>query len=158
MKFRTWQERLARKNKRAEKGLAIFGPKRKKKAAPSEWKRLVALLDNLTSSYVRLRDKRKNNGLCAICGNKPAGVAYHFIPRTRYATRFDPDNLCAACSSCNWGEKNNRLAYRDKHIAILGKEKYEALWAKASKTAKFSTVELKQMIIDIRKKLEEACL
>ena len=158
MKYRSFAERLARKEKRKEKALQIFGQKRvKKRRTKSERKRLVDEADKLFSLYIRLRDKRKNAGRCLICRKNPIEVCYHLIPRGRYITRWDPSAAVGGCPPCNFGEKMNRLLYRQKHIDIFGKDFYEALEEKSRQLAKFSVDDLRNMVAEIRVKLEGVC-
>ena len=157
MVYRTWAERLARKNKRAEKSVEVFGFKRARKKTGTERQRLIVLLDGLVGTYAKLRDKIINSGRCRICNVNPIEAAYHIIPRGKWAVRFDTDNVLGSCHNCNYGEKNHRLEYREKHIAILGLEKYTALWEKGKQTAKFSIQDLRDMIENIRRKIEMVC-
>lgn len=117
-------------------------------------KALVKKLDGIFSFYIRLREKYRT-GWCFVCGKRPIEICYHFIPRGRYATRWLPEAACGGCKPCNCGEQFHRLMYRDKHIALLGREAYEALEAKARELPKFSRADLQEMCDGFRRKIED---
>ena len=147
---------LAKKKKAKRKDNAKFIAKMAgKKLAPSRSK-LRAQIWHFTSLIVRKRDSKSNNGLCLICNRNPIQVAYHLVPSMEGdSIRYDLDDLCGACFSCNWGEKNWRRRYRDKHIGIFGKEKIEALEAKARTITKFSLADLVALRDERKRMLEQ---
>src|SRR3990167_3214785 len=99
--------------------------------------KLRAVLDNLVCLYAKMRDKR-NSPMCRICGKKPYKVGYHLVPKKKGdAVRWDPANLVAACTQCNYGESMNREIYRDKHIALFG-DAFLAIEEKSRQIVKFS--------------------
>lgn len=53
------------------------------------------------SFYIRLRDKRANNGLCFYCGSRPIECAMHRIKRGKRATKYDERNVDGGCHTCN---------------------------------------------------------
>ena len=149
-------EAATRKGKRAEKAaLPGHKPKAKRRGRKSERAILAKKLDSLVSMFVRLRDKKANNGLCFLCRIRPIEVAYHIIPRGRMILRWDLENVRGGCSPCNFGEKNHRLLYREKHIGAIGALKYAELEARARETAKFSVGDLRDLKAGIERRLRE---
>ena len=141
-----------RKAKRQAKSLTLFPFPRKKPKRHSEWRKWRDKCDRLMSMWVRIRDKRIS-AYCRICGNRLATLAYHLIPRSKYAVRWDERCVVAACLFCNWGERNNRLDYREKHRAIFGADVYDALELESRRLVKYSVADLKAIADGIQAKL-----
>jgi 5-methylcytosine-specific restriction endonuclease McrA len=96
-----------------------------------------------TSLIVRMRDRRIADGRCLICRARPIECAYHIEPQQcGDSVRYDLNNVIGACHGCNWGEKNNRRQYQDKHVALFGADRIAALKAKAALTVHLTTAEL----------------
>ena len=124
--------------------------KKRKKHGPSEYKRAHDHLWSVLSLFIRLREKRRSNGKCFICGKRNIEVAYHFIPRRWSRWFFEPDNLCGACSSCNYGEMIQRGPAHDDtvraaHIRMVGEERVKYLEEHKRDEWKKSAAELREM-------------
>ena len=108
----------------------------------------------LVSMYVRIRDKRANNGLCAICKARPIECAYHICPSNDgSATRWDLDNIVGACNGCNCGENYHRFKYAEKHRQLFG-AKYDALVEKSKQIVQYKLADYEALYQDIKAKLE----
>lgn len=87
----------------------------------------------LFSLYIRKRDK----GICFICGRKCEGAGYHaghFIPKSvgGILLYFHEDNVHGCCYHCNINLGGNLWEYGQK----LGEEKVKELYALKGKTLK----------------------
>lgn len=121
---------------------------------PSVYKLLREKLWQITSFYVRLRDKKLGDW-CRICRKRPIECAYHLVPKQRgLSIYYNLDNLVGACAACNFGEHLNRSLYRDKHIVLFGKERIERLEAEAAVKIKLTRDQLQDMIENVRKLTE----
>lgn len=103
-----------------------------------------------------LLDRKKNGPFCRIHGSPCLGtLAYHLIPQSRGdSTRFLPEAVIWACRGANFGEHHHRSLYRDKHIAIYGKEYIEALEAKAREIVHLKMWELRELHDRIKTQVE----
>ena len=82
--------------------------------------------DILFSRYIRERDKK-----CFFCPN-PATQCSHFWGRGNSATRYDPENADGICGGCHMRHEGQKQGlYREKKIAQLGQERYDALEKRA---------------------------
>jgi len=132
--FRTSKQR--RKTHRAFLGIKPL------LSLPELKKRLWAVF----SLWVRLRGKKRNNGLCEVCNKNPIHVAYHILPVGNYpGVRFDPENVVAACVSCNFGEFMNRIPTSEYWKSRIGPEKY-AMLQEIGKNRKYTREELTHLI------------
>lgn len=85
------------------------------------------------SLYIRRRDK----GICFICGKKCEGKGYHashFIPKSvgGLALYFHEDNVHGCCYNCNINLGGNLYLYGQK----LGQKKCDELYAMKGKITK----------------------
>ena len=137
--------------KKARKVRFGFGPSRK-----SPRQLLIKALDDLFSFFIRLRDKKYSGNICRICGKRPIEVCYHILPKvsTGHVLRWDPDNAVGSCSPCNGAEYWHRLKYADKHIELFGRKFYNALKARARKKVKYSMADLREIKLEIQRKIE----
>ena len=164
----------ARKDKRSEKRLAgplYRGQNRpkscdsrvfKRKAASSARKRLVAQLDVLFSLYVRRRDARGvRRGLCPFHPDRQVRgtQCFHFISRTKYATRWLPINAVTSCGGCNLRFEHDSLFvnyvlgwYRE----IYGAAQWDALVEASRRKEPMTTLELESIRDGLKKLLEAA--
>ena len=165
----------ARKDKRSEKRLAgplYRGQNRPKscdsglsrrKAASSARKRLVAQLDVLFSLYVRRRDaKGVRRGLCPFHADRQVRgtQCFHFIGRTKYATRWLAINAVTSCGGCNLRFEHDSLFvnyvlgwYRE----IYGAAQWDALLLASNRRDPMTTFELEEIRNGLKAKLESAC-
>lgn len=102
-----------------------------------------------------LLDMYRFGKACRIFKDRPGEVGYHLVPQQRGdAARFLPENVVWASAAANDGERLNRSLYREKHVAIFGKNRVEAIEAVARRKADFSTatlLELRSLVQDIVK-------
>lgn len=112
------------------------GPRRRRKKTPIQiaWDRN----DALWSLAVRRRDTAAFGPRCRICGQVKPLVGYHLVPKKRSCgIRWLLENGVQGCSPCNFGERMNPGKYRDKHIALVGRERMEKLEALAKPGTQF---------------------
>lgn len=147
----------ARKSKRAAKALTLWpapaAASHKPRRIATARQRLRARLDTLWSLVIRKRDNRATGGLCRICGTRKIECAYHITPRSADATRWDLENGVGACHACNYGEQQNRLAYREKHVVLFGAAKIEYLESASRKIVRFSMADLQEIYDNIAQEL-----
>jgi hypothetical protein len=61
----------------------------------------------------------------------------HFWGRANSATRYDPENCDGICGGCHMRHEGNKQGlYREKKIAQLGQDRYEALFKRAHSIVK----------------------
>ena len=118
-------------------------------------KNLIKKLDAVFSKYIRLRDADQEGYCrCATCGEKTHWTkiqAGHFISRKHYATRWDERNVHAQCVACNvfkYGEQY-------KYSLYLGENLSKELYNKSLKTAKFTDIEIMEMIEEYNEKSKD---
>lgn len=141
----------ARKAKRVAKRRTLYRGK------PSQSTRtmLRKKLDGLWSMYIKKRDMYRLGHMCRICGKAGGAIAYHIVPKQRGdAVRWLKENGVLACTGCNYGEVMRRADYRDKHVALFGRELVEGIEEKARRGAKFSRADLVAMAEDLRRCIE----
>ena len=109
-------------------------------------KNLIKKLDTVFSKYIRLRDADTEGYCrCSTCGEVHHWTkiqAGHFISRKHYATRWNEDNVHAQCVACNvfrYGEQYKFSLY-------LGDKLSKELLEKSRLIAKFTDIEIKEMI------------
>lgn len=135
----------AKRERRADN--AAFQAKMAGKPRKVSRKGLAAKLDDVFSLFIRARDIRANDGKCRICSVRPIECAYHIVPKMYGKVfRWLEADVVGACHGCNGGERNWRLLYREKHIAIFGQEFYDALWSRRKEAVKYSSADLQAMI------------
>lgn len=147
-----------RKEKRQAKSLYLW-PNYRRVAARGKVKtprqKLRDKIDELMSVLVRRRDSKKTGGLCVICLNRPIDCCYHIISKQcGDAIRWDLDDCVASCFRCNYAEMRNRNRYRRIHIKLFGREKIEALEAKAATTVHFSMADLEAIRADLTRRIQ----
>ena len=120
---------------------------------PTKRKRLVAKLDSLFSSYIRMRDKRKNSGRCTFCF-KPIACCFHFVTRAKHSVRWDDRNAVASCFGCNYRYEFDPHFAIQWYIAKHGQEAYDILIYDGNRQAKFGIGDLEALKADLEKKLE----
>lgn len=87
-------------------------------------KTLKRKLDEIFSTYIRLRDS-DNNGLCRCisCGkihNWKEVDCGHYVNRSHTGTRYSERNCNAQCRSCNRFDEGNNIGYTKGLIAKYG--------------------------------------
>ena len=118
-------------------------------------KNLIKKLDAVFSKYIRLRDADQEGYCrCATCGEKTHWTkiqAGHFISRKHYATRWDERNVHAQCVACNvfrYGEQY-------KYSLYLGDNLSKELYDKSLGVAKFTDIEIIEMIEEYNEKSKD---
>ena len=118
-------------------------------------KNLIKKLDTVFSKYIRLRDADKEGYCrCSTCGEVHHWTkiqAGHFISRKHYATRWNEDNVHAQCVACNvfrYGEQYKFSLY-------LGDKLSKELLEKSRLIAKFTDIEIKEMIDDYNDRIKQ---
>jgi len=123
--------------------------------------KIVKKLDAIFSQYIRLKNSVLVGGdllaMCVTCKEvKPWKEQQngHFITRGRYPTRWDETNCHVQDYRCNVALKGNYIEYTKYMIDEYGREYVDELEIKSRRTAKFSTVELLEMINDYEEKVK----
>ncbi len=118
-------------------------------------KNLIKKLDTVFSKYIRLRDADTEGYCrCSTCGEVHHWTkiqAGHFISRKHYATRWNEDNVHAQCVACNvfrYGEQYKFSLY-------LGDKLSKELLEKSRLIAKFTDIEIKEMIDDYNDRIKQ---
>ena len=115
----------------------------------------LKLAQTTFNTYIRLRDKDEG---CVSCGTR-ANVKYdagHFWNvGNNPAVRFDEDNNFKQCSkNCNTSLSGNLLEYRERLIAKIGQERFDALNERRNHVKKWTIEELKEIIQTYRNKIK----
>jgi len=118
-------------------------------------KNLIKKLDAVFSKYIRLRDADTEGYCrCSTCGEVHHWTkiqAGHFISRKHYSTRWNEDNVHAQCVACNvfrYGEQYKFSLY-------LGDKLSKELLEKSRLIAKFTDIEIKEMIDDYNDRIKQ---
>ena len=120
------------------------------------WNKLIKSTQDLFNFYIRLRDKKRNNGLCFLCKRRPIYSANHFISAANMGTRFEEDNACGGCRQDNFNEFIDRRLvrkdfFRQKHIEMVGEARVLELEDMARRITQLDRTD----IAEIRKRLHE---
>lgn len=157
----------ARRAKREEKGLALG----LRKPRPQKVKPIAQLSTRgaLKKDIVRilgLLSMKQHGKFCRygrLCprfrkvGVHAGDTSCHVVPQMRGdAARFVPENVIWGCRDANDGERLNRSLYRDHHMTLLGKDYVERLEAIARTKKKYSTADLLDLRVQLRKNLTDA--
>lgn len=120
-------------------------------------KSLVCRLDALCSLEARLWTKKHYGPMCPLCGKAPHTQAFHFLTRTKYATRWDSDNLIASCGGCNIKYEHD-VTFIEKIIEWYrnnrGNVKWDQLKKRGHEIAKFTNTQLQDMAKEKIKSIE----
>ena len=130
--MRSLEEFLAKKAKAKERKA-----KRKAKAAIL-WVGEQTSRTDIKVKIVRalgLLDRKLHGGACRIHGAPCVGtLAYHILPQMLGdAFRFIRLNVVWACAKANRGEQMNRSLYAEKHLAIFGAARIQAIRDEAAR-------------------------
>lgn len=112
--------------------------------AKTRRKRLVAKLDEITSLYVRLRDK-----CCVTCSSTARLQCGHLITRAHYAVRWDTGNCNAQCASCNIIHEFDPHPYINWFIDMFGLAAYQEL-CRSDVPRKWTEAELTEKLAEIQ--------
>jgi 5-methylcytosine-specific restriction endonuclease McrA len=98
---------------------------------------LVKVRDNFTCVKCHKQYKLGDQGI----------TAAHFFQSTKYATKWNLDNIDTMCWGCHNQTEHNKAAWhRDFKIAQLGEDKYEALRVLSETTADWQVFQLKDKL------------
>ena len=118
-------------------------------------KNLIKKLDTVFSKYIRLRDADTEGYCrCSTCGEVHHWTkiqAGHFRSRKHYSTRWSEENVHAQCVACNvfrYGEQYKFSLY-------LGDKLSKELLEKSRLIAKFTDIEIKEMIDDYNDRIKQ---
>lgn len=94
---------------------------------------------------------RKKLSYCISCGGNNNLQAGHFYPvSTHEGLRFDEDNVWPECCRCNCFDEGHLINYADNLPGVIGKERFEALKARAAEYKrngkKWSRSEIEEII------------
>lgn len=128
----------------------------KKKLKKKSISKLKKELDSVFSKYIRHKYSKNGLNSCFTCGVvKPSKEMQngHFQSRKHLSTRWDEKNCRVQCIGCNVFRYGMQYAFGKK----LEKEgiDVEALIFKSRQLQKFNNVELQEMIIEYKAKLNK---
>ena len=115
--------------------------------------RVVKRLDDITSKYIRERDK-----FCVQCRSPENLTNGHVFSRRAYNTRWDVSengNCHTQCWGCNFRHSKDNYDYFKWYIDKFGMEQFDKLREDYRQTKKFTTAELEELYEQITKTYEE---
>lgn len=114
----------------------------------------VKLAQQVFNKYIRLRDA---GNVCISCQKKPLkeNAGHFYNANNHWSVRFDERNVHLQCEHCNTYLSGNLIYYRENLLKKIGIEEFENLSVEATKTRKFTTEELKEIIATYKKKIKE---
>ena len=114
----------------------------------------VKLAQTVFNKYIRLRDA---GNVCISCQKKPLkeNAGHFYNANNHWSVRFDERNVHLQCEHCNTYLSGNLIYYRENLLKKIGIEEFENLSVEATKTRKFTTDELKEIISTYKKKIKE---
>jgi transcription elongation factor Elf1 len=121
-------------------------------------KTLVAKLDALFSTYIRIRDKRRFAGKCPFCKVRPIQGCFHWVTRSKQSVRWDESNAVASCNPCTLKFEYHPPEFIQWFLANIGQEAYDALILKSNAIIKRGVVELRLLVTELEMKIERVCL
>lgn len=131
---------------------------RKKIKKENNIPRLKKELDRVFSLYIRQRDADKDGFVvCPCCGTRiewKSSQNMHYVGRANMNTRYDEDNCWAGCMSCNVFKNGNYPAYTNFLLNRFGEKWLKDLIRKGTKSRKFTSQELKDLIQYYKKALK----
>jgi hypothetical protein len=119
----------------------------------------VKKLDEQFSRYIRLRSTdHRGYGRCFTCSKEmhwKSVDAGHFQTRSKYATRWDEQNVQFQCKHCNMSNGGQQYEFGLKLDEVYGEGTADNILIKSNKTAKYTLIELKAMAEHYRKLANE---
>ena len=114
----------------------------------------VKLAQQVFNKYIRLRDA---GNVCISCNKKPLkeNAGHFYNANNHWSVRFDERNVHLQCEHCNTYLSGNLIYYSENLLKKIGIEEFENLSVEATKTRKFTTEELKEIIATYKKKIKE---
>jgi len=123
------------------------------------YRALINVLDRAYSEYIRLKYSN-DNGLC-ICITCKHWHHWsdihngHYINRDVIATRYDERNCRPQCVACNKYHSGKAYFFRQELVGIYGEDVVNDIERIANMGGNFDTWQLREMIVDYRKKVKE---
>ena len=125
-------------------------------------KGLVKKLDSLFSIFARLRAKKLTGGKCELFEvphNNCGGIecAFHYITRSKYATRWDHRNIAGACFSANMRYEHDQTfisAIMDWFKKKYGISCWDQMVFDSNHTKKWSNSDLEEKYREIKSRVE----
>jgi hypothetical protein len=122
-------------------------PSPKKKPTRSK---VVKTLDAVFSQYIRKKDAVNEIATCFTCGKTDHWKKLqngHFQSRKHYSTRWLETNCQVQCAGCNVFRYGEQYIFSQKLDQKYGEGTSLSLQIKAKQIVKYSTEELKEMIL-----------
>ena len=141
---------LERKRARKAKGAVLW----KKSRVRSARSIIVAKLDNMFSLFIRIRDKKKFNGMCPFCSKRPIECCFHVITRAKYAVRWDPRNAVGSCHACNYRNEYDPHSFVAWYIKQNGVAAFKNLVLDSNLVSKRSNEDLLDLLGEMRSAIE----
>lgn len=129
----------------------------KPKSTKNARKVLIYELDRIFSLYIRLKDSIRGMARCVTCGSVRHYKEMqngHFIPRGKFATRWDEMNCHVQCPECNEGLNGNLVQYRRYMNMKYGVQAVQDLQLKSVIGEKITTPQIREMITYYRDKVK----
>ena len=116
----------------------------------------IKLFQSVFNTFIRMRDKDLPCVSCGVykCEEFHAG---HYIASTYQYLRFNEFNVHKQCSRCNTHLRGNSIPYRIELIKRIGLKEVEHLEDTRHMMLEITIVELKEKIIEYKKKIKEIC-
>lgn len=142
---------------------AVLKEKEKKSKArlkkAESFSKLRDKLDEIFSRFIRLRDTDNHGrGVCIDCGQVAEFNELdcgHFMSRTSLSTRWDEVNCAAQKTSCNRFQQGRQYEFGMGLDASYGKGTAESLLIKSKQPRKWSSDELKDLIVYYTQEVEK---
>ena len=118
--------------------------------------KLIKKLDVVFSEYIRKKDSANGKAKCVTCGKVDEWKkmqAGHFMSRTKYATRWDEENVQVQCVRCNRFSQGEQYLFS----LYLGADKAKELYEKSLTSWSQSIEQLQKTIehyVSLNKKME----
>ncbi|WP_284464872.1 recombination protein NinG [Chryseobacterium sp.] len=106
------------------------------------------------NEFIRERDKGEP---CVSCGCKVVGnghASHMFSVGSSPSLRFNEDNVWRSCVECNLHKHGNIAEYSIRLRDKIGEERFNSLIVNRNTPLKLSVGEIKQLIIEYRKKIK----
>ena len=116
----------------------------------TERQKLIKLLDDLFSKFIRIRDSDEEGyGKCITCGKVARWKTMdcgHYQKRQHMATRWEEKNCAIQCKPCNGFEQGKDEVFGVEIDKKWGKGTSEMLKIKAHNTTKYDEFALRELI------------
>jgi len=120
--------------------------------------KIVKKLDTIFSQYIRLKNSENEVATCFTCGKQDHWKKLqngHFQSRRHYSTRWDEINCQVQCAGCNVFKYGEQYVFSKNLDSKFGEGTADRLHIKALKIVKFSDEDLKEMIKNCEKFVQQ---